>query len=279
MSGEFLIDDYEHVNKDCFYISTRIAGPGAPPYLEDEFITGCSCKGCFINCCCSVSNGKTYCYETGLKRLEVSVLTDGGPVNECHNACSCLQKVKNIFHEDPARQALLTSCLNRYVQFGPVPGLVASMTVGKGWGLFTSKPILSREFICEYAGEVVSQEEANKRIKENNEQGLMNYVFVLSEHFGERKAVTCVDPAMFGNIGRYINHSCSPNAFVVPVRISSPVPHLCIFALKDVSAGEEITFDYGGGGGLGAENGKAVTPCLCGAANCRKWLPGVPSAP
>jgi histone-lysine N-methyltransferase SETMAR len=86
-----------------------------------------------------------------------------------------------------------------------------------------------------------------------------------------------VDPTMIGNIGRYINHSCQPNAVVVPVRIDNPVPKLCIFALKVIHVGEEITFDYGGGNSSEMHSTQTGLTerksCCCGAQVCKKYLP------
>ncbi|CAG4963394.1 unnamed protein product [Parnassius apollo] len=56
---------------------------------------------------------------------------------------------------------------------------------------------------------------------------------------------TFVDPTHFGNIGRYVNHSCDPNCYIVPVRINSPIPKLAIFSLCDILPDQEITIDYG----------------------------------
>lgn len=44
----------------------------------------------------------------------------------------------------------------------------------------------------------------------------MNYVFITKEFIGEKKIITCIDSAKFGNIGRYAIHSCQPNTFLVP---------------------------------------------------------------
>ena len=42
-------------------------------------------------------------------------------------------------------------------------------------------------------------------------------------------------PLALGNIGRYLNHSCDPNLVMVPVRTSSAVPHLALFAARDIA--------------------------------------------
>lgn len=65
----------------------------------------------------------------------------------------------------------------------------------------------------------------------------------------------------------YINHSCAPNA---AIRFDRPKVHLV--ALRDIAAGEEVTFDYAT---------LYVRPwsmeCRCGAAVCRGTILGKPS--
>lgn len=58
---------------------------------------------------------------------------------------------------------------------------------------------------------------------------------------------------------RYINHSCEPNVFV---RTSGGIR--LVLALREIEAGEEITYDYCVNG-----HGDVVWTCNCGAARCR----------
>jgi SET domain-containing protein len=59
--------------------------------------------------------------------------------------------------------------------------------------------------------------------------------------------------------GRLVNHSCVPNA---GVRNDTQ-----LVALRDISAGEEITFDYS----TTVSDGWTM-PCLCGHAECRQLI-------
>lgn len=59
---------------------------------------------------------------------------------------------------------------------------------------------------------------------------------------------------------RYINHRCSPNTFVKTIGGTRYV-----FALCDISAGDEITYDYCING-----YGDTLWQCNCGSARCRK---------
>ena len=82
---------------------------------------------------------------------------------------------------------------------------------------------------------------------------------------------------------RFINHSCEPNLCVVPVRLmnSGIVPHAALFALRDIEAMEELSYDYNGSvdkelassmGGPGDESISEYV-CYCGAGRCRGFLP------
>jgi SET domain-containing protein len=57
----------------------------------------------------------------------------------------------------------------------------------------------------------------------------------------------------------YINHSCHPNVFVYSVERQR-----FILSMRDITAGEELTFDYS----INAVDG-AVWDCQCGAPSCR----------
>lgn len=48
-----------------------------------------------------------------------------------------------------------------------------------------------------------------------------------------------------GSLGRLVNDDSKPNAKVKIISIGH-IPHLCLFALRDIQPGEEITYDYGG---------------------------------
>ena len=61
---------------------------------------------------------------------------------------------------------------------------------------------------------------------------------------------------------RYINHSCDSNSFVRTVHGMR-----CVFALRDISVGEEITYDYCING-----SGDTVWRCNCGRERCRRII-------
>lgn len=160
----------------------------------------------------------------------------------------------------------------------------------KGWGVRTLEGISRGTFVCEYAGEVIGFQEARRR-QLSQKSADCNYIIAVREHSSCCSvAETFVDPAAVGNVGRFLNHSCQPNLLMQPVRVHSLVPRLALFAVRDISVGEELTFDYSGGysnpppGHKRSSSGDAALlvtgtddlrrkECHCGAKDCAKFLP------
>jgi uncharacterized protein len=98
-----------------------------------------------------------------------------------------------------------------------------------GLGLFAAKPIAKKAYIATYRGRWIPTAQAQRR----------------EQHFGakymfEVNRQWTIDGSSRRNLGRYINHSCRPNAVAI-LRNRNMV----IVALRDVAPEEEITFDYG----------------------------------
>lgn len=173
---------------------------------------------------------------------------------------------------------------------------------GKGWGVLAAEDIPRGAYIGEYTGDVISTRQMQARFTQRESSGItMNYVLVLrelasrpsdegatgaEEQMSFSALRTIVDATDRGCFTRLINHSCEPNLTLTAVRLRSLIPHLVLFAKRDVRQGEELSFNYGGGGSAantaaaagqdpviteGDEEGKGR--CLCGAASCRGLLP------
>ena len=80
------------------------------------------------------------------------------------------------------------------------------------------------------------------------------------------------DAKWFGNLGRFLNHSCEPNCYKQPVFTGSQdlrAPRLGLFALADIPAMTELVYDYGYV--KGSVEGKSMK-CHCGEPTCRNNL-------
>ncbi|KAM4690789.1 histone-lysine N-methyltransferase SETDB1 [Rhinophrynus dorsalis] len=81
-----------------------------------------------------------------------------------------------------------------------------------------------------------------------------------------------IDAKLEGNLGRYLNHSCSPNLFVQNVFVDTHdlrFPWVAFFASKRIRAGTELTWDYNYE--VGSVAGKKLL-CCCGSTECRGRL-------
>ncbi|XP_056335786.1 histone-lysine N-methyltransferase SETDB1-A isoform X2 [Danio aesculapii] len=86
--------------------------------------------------------------------------------------------------------------------------------------------------------------------------------------FNDEDACYVIDARQEGNLGRYINHSCSPNLFVQNVFVDTHdlrFPWVAFFASKRIKAGTELTWDYNYE--VGSVEGKVLL-CCCGSLRC-----------
>ena len=119
-----------------------------------------------------------------------------------------------------------------------------------GRGGFARKDIPKGLRVIEYIGERIDKEESLLRCEQNNE-----FIFTLNE--------ACdLDGNIPDNPARFINHSCAPNcdAEVIDDRV-------WIIANRDITAGEEITFNYG----FDLEDYRDY-PCHCGSPECVGYI-------
>ncbi|KAG7484718.1 hypothetical protein MATL_G00052960 [Megalops atlanticus] len=133
-------------------------------------------------------------------------------------------------------------------------------TLARGWGLRSAFDIKKGEFVSEYVGEVIDEEECRARIKHAQENDICNfYMLTLDKD-------RIIDAGPKGNQARFMNHSCQPNCETQKWTVNGDT-RVGLFALMDIPAGTELTFNYNLEC-LG--NGKTV--CKCGAPNCSGFL-------
>lgn len=125
-----------------------------------------------------------------------------------------------------------------------------------GRGVYARRFIPKGTRIIEYVGELVDKRESERRGQSQHAKSLETgdaavYIFTLSKNYD-------IDGNVPWNTARLINHSCAPNceAWIEGRRIY-------IHSLRDVKAGEELTFDYGFDVDCYEDH-----PCRCGRPEC-----------
>ena len=119
-----------------------------------------------------------------------------------------------------------------------------------GKGAYARELIPARKKIGDLGGVIISQREA-RRIANGTKR-------VAIVEFGNGKALNA---SVNSNALRYINHSCSPNTFMRTVGY-----HVEFYALKSISANEELTCNYG------PTHHDGKRKCNCGADGCKGYL-------
>jgi uncharacterized protein len=112
-------------------------------------------------------------------------------------------------------------------------------------GVFTTTPVRKGARIVEYVGPRLTPKEADSLYDGDPR----TYLYGL----GDGKII--IDGV---GLGAYLNHSCDPNCEIDEIKNRA-----WIFALRNISAGEELVWDYN----LYDDDDPA--PCYCGSPNCR----------
>nr|GEW95943.1 histone-lysine N-methyltransferase, H3 lysine-9 specific SUVH1-like [Tanacetum cinerariifolium] len=223
----------------------------AKPYTSSKS-SSCRCSnGCqpATNCPCVERNGGYLPYSTAGVLLSHNIL-----IHECGPSCLCP-----------------STCRNRASQAGLKLRLEVFRTKNKGWGLRSWDPIRAGAFICEYAGEVI----------ENGADSDDNYIFDSTHAFEPLEPVPTDEPvkAPFpliisaknkGNVGRFMNHSCSPNVYWQPIlreNEGESYIHIGFYAIKHIPPLQELTFNYGIP--CSEKMGPQKKKCLCGSPKCK----------
>ncbi|XP_056630996.1 probable histone-lysine N-methyltransferase CG1716 isoform X2 [Diorhabda sublineata] len=151
-------------------------------------------------------------------------------------------------------------CTNKRFQRSAFAPVEVFNTEKKGLGLRAAANIAFGEFILEYVGEVLDADEFDKRAEVYSQDKNIHYYFMAL------RADAIIDATMKGNISRFINHSCDPNAETQKWTVNGEL-RIGFFSTRTILAGEEITFDY-----RFQRYGKEAQKCYCGASICRGWL-------
>ncbi|KAL5703167.1 hypothetical protein ACHQM5_028294 [Ranunculus cassubicifolius] len=125
------------------------------------------------------------------------------------------------------------------------------------FGVFARNPHKAGDMVIEYIGELVRPSIADRRehFIYNSLVGAGTYMFRIDD---ER----VIDATRAGSIAHLINHSCEPNCYSRVITIHGE-EHIIIFAKRDITTSEELTYDY-----RFFSIGEQLA-CYCGFPRCR----------
>eukprot|EP00698_Gefionella_okellyi_P023871 TRINITY_DN8276_c0_g1_i1.p1 TRINITY_DN8276_c0_g1~~TRINITY_DN8276_c0_g1_i1.p1 ORF type:complete len:922 (-),score=152.88 TRINITY_DN8276_c0_g1_i1:1619-4384(-) len=237
------------------YLATCVEGPDVIVHYD-------ACKGC--NCTSAeMCNNPAVCACAKANQNATNV------IYECNYSCSCNG-----------------SCKNRAIQRGRRFELEIFRTVGKGWGVRAVTPIPPDQFVCEYVGELIDEKEEKRRYPSlwmplveaaaahaKCSPHATGAAYMGGSYVFDISATKRIDATVFGNVGRFLNHSCDPN--VAPRRFfvhhrHQIFPRIAFFSTRHIPAGTELNYDYGSPTQISVDGGAGDwMACNCGARNCR----------
>ncbi|CAI5511837.1 unnamed protein product [Closterium sp. Naga37s-1] len=174
----------------------------------------------------------------------------GGSNTACGDDCMCRAQYLSCTN----RCGCHGGCCNR--PFSRPKRLDIVQTQRCGWGAMAAEPIKAGEFIVEYAGEVIDDAMCEARLWAMRAGGATDF------YICEVSRDVVIDATFRGGHGRFVNHSCAPNAELQKWLVEGHV-QVGIFAIKDIAVGTEVAYDYRF---VSFGLNKA---CQCGAERCR----------
>ncbi|KAH7078546.1 hypothetical protein FB567DRAFT_534172 [Paraphoma chrysanthemicola] len=140
-------------------------------------------------------------------------------------------------------------------------------TVDRGFGVRAMRMFEPHQIIVEYAGEIITQSECERRMKQVYKKDKCYYLMSFDNKM--------IIDATRGTIARFVNHSCEPNCEMIKWTVGGE-PRMALFAgRRGIMTGEELTYDYN----FDPFSQKNIQQCRCGTESCRGVLGPKPKKP
>ncbi|XP_054259007.1 histone-lysine N-methyltransferase NSD2 [Macrosteles quadrilineatus] len=179
--------------------------------------------------------------------------------NPCAPDSDCLNRILMV-ECHPQVCPAGDKCCNQLFEKRQYPPLQPYHTQERGWGLKTLVPLKKGDFVIEYVGEMIDEDEYKRRLADMHERNEDNFYFLTIDK--DRM----LDAGPKGNVARFMNHSCQPNCETQKWTVNGDT-RVGLFALFDIVADTELVFNYNL-----ESTGNDKKPCMCGAPNCSGFI-------
>lgn len=146
-----------------------------------------------------------------------------------------------------------------------------------GTGISATIDLNHRAFVTELCGEVVTAQQALAR-KEIYKKKISAKDIAVQNCIGISKGVLshencylfnlgtkwCLDATVAGSMAKFVNHSCEPNCEFIILTDDDKKDRICMYTVRKVKKGEELTCDYG--------SFHKGFECNCCSSSCRKKI-------
>ncbi|EEY59595.1 polycomb-like protein [Phytophthora infestans T30-4] len=195
----------------------------------------CSCsRDCpnrFPGCKCSLGNCRTKACPCFIAARECNP--------DLCTTCGASEVPALGFDEERRNMSALDLgiCCNVNILRGQHKKIGVAYSTTHGWGAFAMEPIKRGEFIYEYHGSLLSQDEAERRGSIYDKMTI-SFLFDVDDD-------SVVDAIRKGNKSKFANHSAVYKKCKGKVLTVNGEHRISIWAQQDISKGEELFFDYG----------------------------------
>ncbi|MEN2500280.1 MAG: Histone-lysine N-methyltransferase ezh1 [Marteilia pararefringens] len=189
----------------------------------NDYIYSSRCSNAFIGCCCSEQQCLIESCTCRMKNQECNP-----------KSCSCCTESENGQCGNMMLQKLDAAFSQGKRPFN-LPKLQLFSTKSAGYGVKAVEKIMAGQFIQEYVGERIDNNESERRGLICDSEAL-SYIFNCNED-------EAIDSQSYGNISRFINHSNQPNCQTTVLYVNGE-DRVAIFAIQNINIGEELNFDY-----------------------------------
>lgn len=105
---------------------------------------------------------------------------------------------------------------------------------GRGWGLRADQALTAGDFVMEYVGELIDEEECERRLEHLHQERSSNFYFLTLDK--DR----IIDAGPRGNLSRFMNHSCQPNCETQKWTVNGDT-RVGLFAIQDIAPGGHLS--------------------------------------